>query len=201
MAKKSTLGNMLLMLVLVSLVASAALAGVFILTEKPIKEAKQKELEEMINIVVPGADKAKIESFSHISLDEKNADTLSFYIVKIDDKVIGTAVKSFTNNGFSGRIDVMVGFDADGNIIDSDVLEHKETPGLGDKSTKKKGPWNKQFMGKNPQADNFKVKKDMGEIDAITAATITSRAYVDAIKRASDAYEKYYKGKEETNNE
>ena len=85
----------------------------------------------------------------------------------------------------------MVGFDENGKIIDSDVLEHKETPGLGDKSSKSVSNWNEQFkkMDISIMKDKtLKVSKDGGEVDAITAATITSRAYCDAIQRAWTVY-------------
>lgn len=208
MAKKeSTFLNMTVIMFVVAVIASAALAGVYVLTEEPIKTAKEKNLKDAINVVVPGADKATdINSFSKISLDLENADSLYFYIVKNEGKILGTAVKTYTNNGFGGRIDIMVGFDENGKIIDSDVLEHHETPGLGNKTAKSVTNWNEQFKNEsknNPQEENFKVNKEGGNIDAITAATISSRAYIDALKRASDAYEKYIKNEkmEETNNE
>jgi len=68
------------------------------------------------------------------------------------------------------------------------VLEHKETPGLGDKMQKNKSPWSEQFNGKNPTSFKLAVEKDGGDVDAITAATISSRAYTDAVKRACETY-------------
>jgi electron transport complex protein RnfG len=84
----------------------------------------------------------------------------------------------------------MVGFTPDGKIYNTSVLEHKETPGLGDKMDIRKSPWPKQFEGVNPSDFNLKVKKDGGDVDAITAATISSRAFCDAIDRAWKAYQK-----------
>jgi len=91
--------------------------------------------------------------------------------------------------GFSGRFDIMVGFDHEGNIFNTEVLSHQETPGLGDKMDKKKSDFPLQFTGKNPETNNLAVKKDGGEIDAITAATITSRAFSDAVNNAWKAYQ------------
>lgn len=214
MAIKSTLKNMILVLMVVSLVASAVLAGIFVLTKDIVEQTKNKKINEAIGLVIPGYDQAtSIQVDTVLALDakftekSKKNDTINnqlyFYIVKNGEKVIGTAARTFTNNGFSGHIEVMVGFDVNGNILESDVLEHHETPGLGDKTSRSVSKWNTQFNNKNPQAANFKTKKDGGEIDAITAATISSRAYIDALKRASDAYEKYIKNKimEETHNE
>jgi len=215
--KKSTFLNMTVTLFLISAVSSTILASIYVLTTDIIKEAREKKIKESISAIIPAAKSAtSIEEISKISLDVKNADSLCFYIIRENKKIIGTAVKSYTDEGFSGRISIMVGFDEDGNIIDTDVLEHQETPGLGNKIAKSVSNWNEQFKGKNPQSETFKVKKDKGDIDALTAATISSRAYIDAIKRASYAYEKYFKdyifnqnstinnqnlGKEGTNNE
>ncbi|MDR2834891.1 MAG: RnfABCDGE type electron transport complex subunit G [Bacteroidales bacterium] len=207
MAKKeSTLKSMTLVLFLITAISAAALAGVYMLTKEPIQASKDNKLKETVNVVVPGADNAEIETKIIPAID--GTGDLSFYFVKKDGKTIGTAVQTFSNNGFGGTILIMVGFDENGNIIDSDVVEHHETPGLGNKSAKSVSNWNEQFKGKNPQNDNFKVNKDGGEIDAITAATISSRAYIDAIKRASDTFKNYQNSlvnnneiKEEQNNE
>ena len=84
----------------------------------------------------------------------------------------------------------MVGF-VDGDVISgTSVLEHKETPGLGDKMDKKKADWSKQFDGKNLTEFKLKVTKDGGDVDAITAATISSRAFCDAAQRAYDELKK-----------
>ena len=98
------------------------------------------------------------------------------------------AVESSTMKGFSGLIRLMVGFDMDGKIKDITVLEHAETPGLGDKIEKEKSDFNVQFQGKDPATFELKVEKDNGEVDAITASTISSRAYCDAVQRAYDAF-------------
>jgi len=188
MAKKeSTFLNMTLTLFVITAVAAVALGYVYNITKDPIQKAKDEKLKTAINIVVPGADEATIEEET-VTVDGKD---VIFYFVKVDDELKGTAVKTFSNNGFGGLIKVMVGFDADGKIIDSDVLEHKETPGLGDKSGKAVSSWNEQFKGMDISTmpeQILKVKKDGGVVDAITAATITSRAYCDAIQRAWTTY-------------
>jgi electron transport complex protein RnfG len=83
----------------------------------------------------------------------------------------------------------MVGLLPDGSINNISVLEHKETPGLGDKMQKNKSSWSEQFNGKNPGSFKLAVTKDGGDVDAITAATISSRAYTDAVKRAYETYQ------------
>ena len=67
-------------------------------------------------------------------------------------------------------------------------MQHKETPGLGDKTDSKKSNWNKQFREKDPSKFSLVVSKDGGDVDAITAATISSRAYCDAVQRAYDVF-------------
>ncbi|HNQ69208.1 MAG TPA: RnfABCDGE type electron transport complex subunit G [Bacteroidales bacterium] len=190
MAKKeSTFLNMTLTLFVITAIAAAGLASVYNVTKDPIQKAKDEKLKTAINVVVPGADKAQIEEKEIPAAD--GSGNLVFYYVKNGDDLIGTAVKTFSNNGFGGVITVMVGFDKEGKIIDSNVLEHKETPGLGDKSGKSVSSWNEQFKGMDISSmknSELKVKKDGGQVDAITAATITSRAYCDAIQRAFNTY-------------
>ena len=186
MAKtESSFLNMVLTLFLVTLIASAALGYVYELTKDPIAQAKMSKKTEAIKQVVP--------EFNNIPSDEgfsvfADGDSLKFYPAKKDGELVGTAIETFTNNGFSGNIKLMVGLLPDGSIYDIAVIERKETPGLGDKMEKKKSNFSEQFKGKNP--DNFKIKvtKDGGDVDAITASTISSRAYCDAVLRAYNNY-------------
>ncbi|MBO4231732.1 MAG: RnfABCDGE type electron transport complex subunit G, partial [Bacteroidales bacterium] len=97
--------------------------------------------------------------------------------------------------GFGGAFTLMVGFDSEGKILGTEVLSASETPGLGDKINADKSDFSKQFAGKNPAEFQLKVKKDGGDVDAITAATISSRAYCDAVDRA---YQSFMKAKEES---
>jgi electron transport complex protein RnfG len=120
-------------------------------------------------------------------------DTLYFYRAWNGGEVCGIAVESFTYTGFSGLVKIMVGFLPDGTIYSTSVLEHAETPGLGDKMIKEKSfdkatglSWSSQFEGKDPASFTLRVRQDDGEVDAITAATITSRAFCDAVQRAYD---------------
>ncbi|HRC93634.1 MAG TPA: RnfABCDGE type electron transport complex subunit G, partial [Tenuifilaceae bacterium] len=90
--------------------------------------------------------------------------------------------------GFGGRIELMVGFLPDGTINKITVISHKETPGLGDKIDPGKSDFSVQFEGKNPETFKVMVKKDGGDVDAITASTISSRAFCDAVNRAYKAF-------------
>lgn len=198
MAKKeSTFLNMVLTLFIVTGVSAVSLGLVYNVTKGPIAEAVLKKLNESIGIVVPAALNGEVsEAISVPAID--GGEDLLFYKVTVDGELVGTAIRTYTNMGFSGYMSVMVGLDPDGVIIDSNILEHRETPGLGDKTCKSVSPWNNQYIGLDPADINLKVRKDGGDIDGITAATITARAYSDAIQRAYDTYMEYLKNKSET---
>ena len=183
MAKKeSSFVNMVLTLFVVTAVAALALGGVYNITKEPIAIAKRLKIERAIGEVLPEFDSI-IETKI---LPEGGRDSLTFYNATNQGEVVGTAIRTYTDEGFSGRFWIMVGF-VNGDIISgTSVLEHKETPGLGDKMDKKKADWSDQFKNKNLTEYKLKVTKDGGDVDAITAATISSRAFCDAAQRAYD---------------
>jgi electron transport complex protein RnfG len=194
MAKKeSTFLNMVATLFLVTLLAAGLLGSVYALTKEPIRLAELKRKNEAIGVVVPGFDNEPSQEVKKLYMD---GDTLYFYTARQGEKVLGTAVETFTNLGFTGEFKLMVGFAPDRSIIDIAVIKHAETPGLGDKMERDKSEFHVQFMGKDPESFNLAVKKDRGDVDAITASTITSRAYCDAVQRAYDAL-----GQLESNND
>ncbi len=178
MAKKeSSFMNMVLTLFIVTGIAALALGGVYNLTKEPIAIAKRLKIEKAIGEVLPEFD--SITEFK--VMPETGKDSLTFYRATKNGEPVGTAVRTYTDKGFSGRFWIMVGF-VNGDVISgTSVLEHKETPGLGDKM---KTEWADQFKGKNLTEFTLKVKKDGGDVDAITAATISSRAFCDATERA-----------------
>ena len=181
MAKiESSLKNMLLSLTLISLAASAALGFVYELTKNPIEASKLKKKIEAIKMVVPEFNNNPDEEM--YLLPTGDGDSLEIYPARNDGELTGYAVKTYSNDGFSGYIGIMAGFNPDGSIYNISVLEQKETPGLGTKMTDP--AFNDQFKGKNPEQFTLKVKKDGGQVDAITAATISSRAFCDAVDRA-----------------
>ena len=185
--KESTFLSMTLTLVVVTLVAAALLGSVYALTKEPIRLAELKKKNEAIAVVVPGFDNEPSQEVQKLFAD---GDTLYFYTARKGDEILGTAVETFTNKGFSGEFKLMVGFDPSGVITDIAVIKHAETPGLGDKMEIGKSDFHVQFQGKDPVRFNMTVTKDRGEVDAITASTITSRAYCDAVQRAYDGLQK-----------
>jgi electron transport complex protein RnfG len=191
MAKKeSTFMSMVATLFTVTLVAAGLLGTVYALTKEPIRLAELKKKNEAIQVVVPGFDNEPSQEVKRIFMD---GDSIYLYTARKGNEVLGTAVETFTNQGFSGRFKLMVGFAPDGTIIDIAVIQHSETPGLGSKMEKGKSDFSLQFMGKNPATFKLAVKKDRGDVDAITASTITSRAYCDAVARAYRAFEESQK--------
>lgn len=177
---------MLLTLVVVTLVAAGLLGSVFEVTKEPIRLAELKKKNDAIATVVPGFDNEPSEEVRSIFMD---GDSIYLYTAKKGEEVLGTAIETFTNSGFSGNFKLMVGVNPAGEIIDIAVVKHAETPGLGDKMEIGKSDFHVQFQGKNPNSPDFKlaVTKDGGSVEAITASTISSRAYCEAVQRAYNA--------------
>lgn len=184
MAKvESNFKNMLLSLVVITLVASALLGLVFNSTSEPIANAQLAKVNNAIKEVLPAFDNQPVETMQTVEVD---GGELTIYRATQNDSLVGTAIKTFTKNGFGGMFELMVGFLPDGTINKIAVISHKETPGLGDKINPSKSNFSVQFEGKNPASFKLNVKKDNGDVDAITASTISSRAYCDAVQRAYD---------------
>jgi electron transport complex protein RnfG len=181
MAKtESTFKNMVLSLTLISLGASTCLAFVYQMTKKPIEISSLNKKLEAIRQVVPEFTNDPNEEMFRLPTGE--GDSLEIYPAKKDGNLVGYAVNTYAKTGFSGNISLMTGFKPDGTIINITVLEQKETPGLGTKMTEP--AFKDQFNDKNPAEFMLKVKKDGGPVDAITAATISSRAFCNAVQRA-----------------
>lgn len=175
---------MVITLFLVTAIAALALGAVYSATKGPIAIAKQKKLEAAIKTVLPDFD-----TITTKMVPDGEGDSLTFYYASKAGSPIGVAVKTFTNKGFGGKIELMVGLLDDGSINNTAVLSHKETPGLGDKMDIAKSDFSVQFIKKNPADFKLKVTKDGGDVDAITAATISSRAFCDAVERAYVTFE------------
>lgn len=190
MGKKleSTFLNMVLSLTLVCVVTSGMLAATYMFTSGPIAEAEALALEEAVKEVAPEFDNDPIaESFK---VQTEDGYELLIYPALKNGQSMGAAVESSSKNGFSGLIRIIVGFDSEGKILNYSVLQHNETPGLGSKMQE----WfraeknNQNIIGRSLVNGELAVTKDGGDVDAITASTITSRAFLEAINRAYNAY-------------
>ena len=170
---ESTFINMLVSLLMVCLISAGLLAGVYELTKADIALAEKNKQENALKGVLPEFDTIKTDSINGAPM---------FKAFK-NGVYVGAATIT-SDLGFSDQIVVMVGIDNAKNIVNYEVLSQKETPGLGTKCV----DWFKeQIKGKSINTD-FKVTKDGGDVDAITAATITSRAFLDAVKKAENNF-------------
>ena len=181
---KSTLPNILLSLTTICLIAGVALSMTNKYTGSAIAESKAAELRNAIRNVTPAFDNNPVEEKYHVAVSEN--DSLSVYPAKLGGKWVGCAVESFTKKGFSGLVRVIVGFDEEGKLFNYTVLEHNETPGLGSKmETWFRTNKNRQnIIGRDLSKGLLKTTKDGGDVDAITAATISTRAFLEAINLA-----------------
>ena len=170
MAAKSNLTNMVLVLGLTCLFCSAVLGGAYVLTKDPIEAAAVAKTQNAIAQVLP-----------HFSDVEYNEDG-HYYKAMDGDNLVGYAIES-TVVGFGGNLSMLVGITPDGVVYNTSVLSHAETPGLGAKCTSDT-KFMDQWKGFNPAVKKLAVKKDGGDVDAITASTITSRAYTLAVENA-----------------
>ena len=182
---ESSLKNMLLVLTGVTVISVALLAYVNQLTAGPIAEAEAQALSDAVRAVVPGFDNDPI---AEQKIQEVDGVDYAVYPATKGGTYIGAAIEA-SAMGFGGTLRVLVGFDAEGNILDYSLLSHAETPGLGSKADtwfKKGGKGD--IIGMNPGKAPLTVDKDGGQVDAITASTITTRAFLSAVNAAYAAY-------------
>lgn len=168
-----------------SVVAGGILGWVNQVTAEPIAQANAKILSDAIAVVVPGFDNNPAEAPEMVEMEGAS---YKIYKATKGGEFIGAAVEA-SSNAFGGTLKVLVGFDPEGNIIDYSLLSHAETPGLGSKAADwfKKGAKG-DITGMNPGEKPLTVSKDGGQVDAITASTITSRAFLLAVNNAYAAY-------------
>ena len=195
---------MLLVLTGVTAVSVALLAYVNELTKGPIAEANAKTLNEALKKVLPEFTNNPVAESDTVFSEKDGKKIVDFiiYPAKNGEQWVGSAVEA-TSMGFGGELKVLVGFDAEGKIYNYSLLAHAETPGLGSKADKWFGAYDpakgeqavsheqsaKAILGMNPGDAPLAVTKDMnGQVDAITASTITSRAFLNAVNAAYQAY-------------
>ena len=183
MAVQSSFKNMTICLFAICIVCSGLLAGVYALTKEPIDAAAKAKNEAAIKEVLPA---------SAVTIEEER--TVDFegtsyaYNLAYDEQgnTVGCAI-NVAPVGFGGPIAIKVGFDVNGVICNTKVLSQAETPGLGAKCVEPS--FSEQFKGFDPSAKKLAVKKDGGDVDAITASTITSRAYADGLALAVKVFQ------------
>ena len=183
MAVKSSFANMTVCLLAICLVCSGLLAGVYALTAEPIAAAAAAKNEAAIMEVLPDT-AASIEEERTVEFEGATY----AYNLAYDEvgNVVGCAI-NVAPVGFGGPIAIKVGFDVNGVIWNTKVLSQAETPGLGAKCVEPS--FSDQFKGWDPAEKELAVKKDGGDVDAITASTITSRAYSDGLLLATKVFQ------------
>ena len=182
MAVKSSFRNMTVCLFAICIVCSSLLAGVYALTKEPIDAAAKAKNEAAIKEVLPT---------SAVTIEEER--TVDFegasyaYNLAYDEQgnTVGCAI-NVSPVGFGGPISIKVGFDANGVIWNTKVLSQAETPGLGAKCVEP--DFSVQFQNFDPSVKKLAVRKDGGDVDAITASTITSRAYANGLATAVNVF-------------
>lgn len=181
---------MIIVLMAVAIVSGGLLAWVNNVTEAPIKEQDELALANGIKSVM-GVEDLKVTANDEMKKTIGGKEYI-FIIHKTSDaqgNFLGAAIES-TTMGFGGDLKVLVGFDGEGNVLGYTILQHAETPGLGAKADKwfqKDGKGN--IVGRKMDAANpLVVNKDGGDVDAITASTITTRAFLKAVNQAYAAY-------------
>jgi len=176
MAAKSTLVNMVAVLGITCLLCSAILGGTYAVTEEPIRVTAAEKTAKSISEVLP--------AFS--AVEEITDGDVTYYKAVADTALVGYAIRS-TVVGFGGPLTLLVGITADGIVYNTSVLSHSETPGLGAKCTTDQ-KFMSQWKNLNPAEKVLAVTKEGGSIDAITASTITSKAYTKAVSNALEFF-------------
>lgn len=183
--KESTLINMVVVLFVTTLVAGLTLGYVNDLTLEPMARARLAKKANALKTVLPAFDNDPVPAVIRVK-SGSSRDSIEIYPAFRGNGFAGAAVTGASEKGYSGLVKLMVGFLPDGTINNIEVLEQKETPGLG---TKMKGEkFLRQFRGKDPSSFNLKVEKDGGGVDALAGATISTRAFSEATQQAYDIF-------------
>ena len=160
-------------------------------TAARISEQRLAAKLAILSEVLPNADagQALLQDCLQVTDDQllgrTSAQTL--YRWRQNGELSAYIIETTAPDGYSGNIDLIVALSPDGTVLGSRVLEHKETPGLGDKIETRRSPWIYSFSGKvvSPDnADKWAVRKDGGDFDQFTGATITPRAVINAVRNA-----------------
>jgi electron transport complex protein RnfG len=194
-----SMGKNSLLLALFALITALVLASTDRITEERIAESERLAAQKALFEIVPLArhnndllvDLQPIPEQYWLALGLDNGGDV--HIARLDDQPVAAIVPSITTDGYSGDIAMIVGINFDGTVAGVRVVEHKETPGLGDKVELRKSDWILSFNGKslnNPELSKWNVKKDRGDFDQFTGATITPKAVIHQIAKTLEYFEK-----------
>lgn len=173
-----------------ALVCGAILAGTYQLTKQPIADAERAAAEKALLEIVPASRHNNDLLLDTVPVPEQYWKTLGLkqggdiHVARDGGKPVAIIVPSVTQEGYNGEIRLIVGINFDGTIAGVRAVKHGETPGLGDKVDLRKSDWILEFNNtslQNPAIAGWAVKKDGGEFDQFTGATITPRAIVKQV--------------------
>jgi len=162
-------------------IAGLSLAGVYEVTKEPIAYQKKLEVIRSLEAVLPGLDTDPDSFFLDLEREDGSAVRVFRSPAEGGDEVAGAAFEVVAPDGYSGNIYIMMGVLPDGNLGGIEILSHAETPGLGSLIVNES--WKGIFRGRSLDNTNFKVKKDGGDIDQLTGATISPRAVTGAVEK------------------
>ncbi len=175
--------KLIAVLVIICAVAGSLLAWVHKVTYEPIQETERKVRNDAMKEVLPQYDNDPIAEAVAITAD---GGEWTFNVARMGGKFVGAAFETTSSKGYGGNIVIMVGVNADDAVQAVKILKQKETPGLGAKIEDPE--WRAQFNGRSISETKWAVQKDQGDIDQITAATISSRAVTEAVKQGLSVY-------------
>ena len=181
--------RLILVLTLITAGAGLILSLVEAVTREPIAEQRRLETLRALQAVLPPADNSPDEDTVQLLMgqDKRGRDVFrTFFRGRKENELSGVAFKVVAPDGYSGNITVMVGVDSEGTVAGIEILSHMETPGLGDKIVLP--AFKGIFVGKNLENADWRVKKDGGEFDQITGATISPRAVVGAVRKGLEFF-------------
>ncbi len=182
-------------LALVAVMGTTLLLGVDRLTKAPIAEQeKQAILDQLGQLVSPDLYDNEIQQDLFSFQDEgyfPGGQTVVTYRARLDGKAVAVVLKIAAVNGYNGKINLLIGINENGTLCGVRVTSHKETPGLGDAIEIERNNWILGFFGRaldNPLPDGWAVRRDGGEFDQFTGATVTPRAVVEAVRLALEFF-------------
>lgn len=179
-----------LVLALFAVVSTGVVAVTNLLTEDTIREQQTAQLQGQLNQVIPNQlhDNELYANCVALSAEEIGSnEPMPLYIATQNGETTAVALEAIAPDGYNGSIKLLIGVDLDGNVLGVRVLSHQETPGLGDKIDLRVSDWILSFADKLISEDNgdlWHVRKDGGQFDQFTGATITPRAVVKAVYNA-----------------
>jgi electron transport complex protein RnfG len=196
---KGSIARNSILLGLFAILTTTIIAGTYLGTRERIAEEQRKAAERALLEIVPAGRHNNSMLDDTIAVDASAAGLglageEQIFVARLDDEIVAVIVPAIAPDGYSGEIKLIIGINRDGTVAGVRALTHRETPGLGDKVDLKKSDWVLGFNGKslqNPQPDRWGVKRDKGDFDQFTGATITPRAVTAAVKRTLEYYDQH----------